>query len=146
MPTTVKTSGKKNIRSLAKEMSEAKILAWMNLKDDAQYKQAIAVLEYLMLNTPDSPDNPESNLIEFLSIAVEKYEKAHGYRIDDSSVTAIDVLKHLMEEHGLTQSDLPEIGNQAKVSEILRGVRKLNTRQIKGLTERFNISADLLLK
>jgi HTH-type transcriptional regulator/antitoxin HigA len=50
-----------------------------------------------------------------------------------------------MEQHGLVQSDLPEIGSQGVVSEILRGKRRLNARQIRALTRRFGIAAELLL-
>ena len=46
----------------------------------------------------------------------------------------------LMEEHGLTQSDLPEIGSQGVVSDILRGKRELNVRQIRALAKRFQVS------
>ena len=45
-----------------------------------------------------------------------------------------------MEEHSLSQSDLPEIGSQGVVSEILNGKRKLNVRQIQGLAKRFQVS------
>jgi transcriptional regulator with XRE-family HTH domain len=45
-----------------------------------------------------------------------------------------------MEEHGLTQSDLPEIGSQDVLSEILRGKRELNVRQIRALATRFHVS------
>lgn len=45
-----------------------------------------------------------------------------------------------MEEHGLKQSDLTEIGSQGIVSEILRGKRALNVRQIWLLAKRFGIS------
>jgi HTH-type transcriptional regulator/antitoxin HigA len=45
-----------------------------------------------------------------------------------------------MEEHGFTQSDLPEIGSQGIVPEILRGKRELNVRQIRGLARRFGVS------
>ena len=45
-----------------------------------------------------------------------------------------------MEEHGLTQSDLAEIGSQGVVSEILSGKRELNVRQIRALAERFHVS------
>jgi HTH-type transcriptional regulator/antitoxin HigA len=45
-----------------------------------------------------------------------------------------------MQEHSLKQSDLPEIGSQGVVSEILNGKRQLNTRQIKALAERFAVS------
>ena len=40
----------------------------------------------------------------------------------------VDVLKYLMEEHHLNQNDLPEIGSQGVVSEILNGKRKLNVK------------------
>jgi HTH-type transcriptional regulator/antitoxin HigA len=50
------------------------------------------------------------------------------------------VLRFLMEEHGLTQSDLPEIGSQGAVSDILRGKRELNVRQIRALPMRFQVS------
>jgi len=45
-----------------------------------------------------------------------------------------------MEEHDLAQSDLPEIGSQGVVSEILAGKRDLNVRQISQLAERFGVS------
>ena len=45
-----------------------------------------------------------------------------------------------MEEHDLTQSDLPEVGSQGVVSEILGGKRALNVRQIRALSERFGVS------
>jgi HTH-type transcriptional regulator/antitoxin HigA len=45
-----------------------------------------------------------------------------------------------MEEQGLKQADLPEIGSQGVVSEILSGKRKLNLRQVRLLSERFTVS------
>jgi HTH-type transcriptional regulator/antitoxin HigA len=52
----------------------------------------------------------------------------------------LDVLKALMDEHGLSQRDLPEIGSQGVVSEILRGKRTLNVRQVAALAKRFAVS------
>jgi HTH-type transcriptional regulator/antitoxin HigA len=45
-----------------------------------------------------------------------------------------------MQQHGLSQGDLPEIGSQGVVSEILRGKRELNRRQIEALARRFHLS------
>ena len=45
-----------------------------------------------------------------------------------------------MEEHGLSQSELPEVGSQGVVSEVLNGKRELNTRQIEALSLRFHLS------
>ena len=49
-------------------------------------------------------------------------------------------MKEIMREHQLRQSDLPEIGTQGVVSEIMAGKRELNTRQIRKLAERFGVS------
>jgi HTH-type transcriptional regulator/antitoxin HigA len=45
-----------------------------------------------------------------------------------------------MAQHGLRQADLPEIGSQGVVSEILAGRRELNLRQVRALAERFGVS------
>ncbi len=55
------------------------------------------------------------------------------------------MIRFLMEQHGLTQSDLPEIGTQGVVSEILRGKRELNVRQIKALSGRFNVPSSVFI-
>jgi HTH-type transcriptional regulator/antitoxin HigA len=50
-----------------------------------------------------------------------------------------------MEEHGLTQSELPEIGSQGVVSEVLSGERELNIRQIRRLAKQFRVSPAVLI-
>ena len=55
------------------------------------------------------------------------------------------VLRALMLEHGLSQSDLPEIGTQSVVSELLSAKRTLNLRQVKALAERFRVPIEVLL-
>jgi transcriptional regulator with XRE-family HTH domain len=55
------------------------------------------------------------------------------------------VLAYLMESHQLRQADLPEVGNQPVVSQVLSGKRRLNARQIAALARRFNVSADVFL-
>jgi HTH-type transcriptional regulator / antitoxin HigA len=50
-----------------------------------------------------------------------------------------------MEEHGLKQADLPEIGSQGVLSEILSGKRQLNARQIKLLSKRFKVSTAVFI-
>ncbi|MEO7326282.1 MAG: helix-turn-helix domain-containing protein [Dokdonella sp.] len=50
------------------------------------------------------------------------------------------MLRFLMSQHGLRQADLGEIGSQGVVSEILSGKRELNVRQIRALSDRFDVS------
>lgn len=46
-----------------------------------------------------------------------------------------------MDQHGVKQSELPEIGSQGVVSEILAGKRELNIRQVRALALRFGVTA-----
>ena len=53
-----------------------------------------------------------------------------------------EVLRFLLDQHGLKQSDLAaEIGGQSVVSDILNGKRAINARQAKALAARFGVSA-----
>jgi len=52
---------------------------------------------------------------------------------------------NLRAEDGLRQSDLPEVGSQGVVSEVLAGKRKPNARQVKALAQRFRVAAEVLL-
>jgi HTH-type transcriptional regulator/antitoxin HigA len=52
-----------------------------------------------------------------------------------------EVLRLLMEQNSLTQTDLQrELGGQPVVSAILSGKRKINSRQAKALAARFRVS------
>jgi HTH-type transcriptional regulator/antitoxin HigA len=50
-----------------------------------------------------------------------------------------------MNEHGIKQSELPEVGAQSVVSEILSGKRKINARQAKALAARFGVEVGAFL-
>jgi len=76
-------------------------------------------------------------IIETIGKLIENYEEQH-YQIKES--TPIETLKYLMQEHGLNQSNLKEIGSQGVVSEVLKGKRKLNIEQIKKISDRFHVS------
>jgi HTH-type transcriptional regulator/antitoxin HigA len=75
--------------------------------------------------------------METIGSLVETYESQH---INKMVGNPIDTLKTLMEEHGMKQSDLHEIGSQGVISEILSGKRQINIRQIKILSKRFKVS------
>ena len=75
--------------------------------------------------------------METLGSLIESYEDQNIPEIEGRPG---DTLKTLMEEHDLKQSDIPEIGSQGVISEILSGKRQFNVRQIKLLSNRFNVS------
>jgi HTH-type transcriptional regulator/antitoxin HigA len=75
--------------------------------------------------------------METLGNLVSAYEAEHVAELQEDP---IGVLKYLMEEHGLRQTDMRELGSQGVVSEILAGKRALNLRQVRALSARFAIS------
>ena len=109
----------------------------LSIHSEADYKKAVEMLNQLLDEVGDNESHPLFNFLEVLGTLIESYEEDH-VKIPDAP--AREVLKYLMEEHGLTQNDLSEIGSQGVVSEILRGKRELNTRQIKALSKRFGVS------
>jgi HTH-type transcriptional regulator/antitoxin HigA len=95
------------------------------------------MLDSLIDEVGNNASHPLSRLMETIGSLIESYESQNYPDIEGDPINA---LKILMEEHGLKQSDFPEIGSQGVVSEILSGKRQLNVRQLKLLGERFKVS------
>jgi len=106
------------------------------------YELAVNMLNQLLDEVGGNDKHPLYSFLEVLGIIIENYEAEH-YDLGDA--TGADVLKYLMQEHELRQDDLPEIGSQGVVSEILNGKRQLNVRQIQKLSERFKVSPAVFL-
>ncbi len=74
-------------------------------------------------------------------------ELAGEYEItnyEGPKTSGAEILAYLMELQGLNQSDLSnELGGQSIVSQILKGKRQLNLRQIKALAKKFKVSPDV---
>ena len=117
---------------------------WPDIQDifsvphnEKDYKKLVSLLDSLIDEVGNNESHPLSSLMETLGSLIETYET---HTIPEMEGNPMDTLHVLMEEHGIKQSDLPEIGSQGVVSEILSGKRQLNLRQIKLLSKRFNIS------
>ena len=112
------------------------------IRNEGEYNAAIKRLNELLDEIGDNEKHPLYSLLDTLGTLVHAYEEEH-YPIPDS--TGSEVLHFLMEEHGLTQSELPEAGSQGVVSEILNGKRELNVRQIRALAKRFKVSTAVFI-
>lgn len=104
---------------------------------ETEYDTLVSMLDNLIDEIGENETHPLSSLMESLGNLIETYENKN---IPILSSSPIESLRYLMEEHNLKQSELPEIGSQGVVSEILKGTRNLNIRQIKKLSSKFNIS------
>ena len=100
---------------------------------EQHYNKAVGWLDELI----DEAGENEAPLIDTLGTLVKDYEDRN---IPEPDADPIDCLKFLMGEHNLEPSDLPEMGNQGVISDILSGKKPLTVKQIKALSERFNVS------
>ena len=103
------------------------------IHDDADLAEALARLDLLI----DAPDGSrEADERTALSDLIAAYEDRHPVLLSGGPV---GVLRRLMDTHGLTQGDLPEIGAQSVVSAVLRGSRRINARMAVALSRRFGL-------
>ena len=109
----------------------------LSIRTEQDHGRAVRMLDRLLDKVGDEQHHPLFGFLEVLGTLIESYESEH-VKIRDAS--GAEVLKFLMAQHGLTQSDLPEVGSQGVVSEILHGERELNRRQIEVLSKRFSVS------
>ncbi|KQM78388.1 type II toxin-antitoxin system HigA family antitoxin [Xylophilus sp. Leaf220] len=108
------------------------------IRSEAQYEEILAATDALMDELARNESSPIAGLVALLADRIQEYEaRVHSWPNDAAPA---HVLRFLMEEHGLKQSDLSDIASQGVISEILSGKRELNVRQIAELARRFNVS------
>ena len=112
------------------------------MRDEADYARAVDQLNELIDLVGTNEDHPLYEFLDTLGTLIERYEDEHH---DVPPVSGADALRYLMDEHDLRQSDLPEVGSQGIVSEILSGKRELNVRQIRELAQRFHVNPAVFL-
>ena len=92
----------------------------------------------------ENPSASEVEAIELLTLLVERYEEAH-YHIP--AADAVSVVQLLIERQGLAQRDLiPQFGSESAVSMFLAGQRKLTLEQVRKLSSRFKLPADVFIR
>lgn len=113
------------------------------ITSEKDYQRRVNVMDDLLERVGADESHRLSPLLDLVAREVEAYEtKNHALPDAHPSV----VLAFLMEEHHLKQTDLAEeLGGQSIVSAILNGKRELNTRQVKALAARFNVSPAVFL-
>jgi HTH-type transcriptional regulator/antitoxin HigA len=115
----------------------ASIAPILSIRNEREYDRAVKRLNNLLDEIGDNQRHPLYGLLDTLGTMIHAYEETHH---KPPQADGRQVLRYLMDEHELTQSDLSELGSQGVVSEILSGKRELNTRQIAALADRFGVS------
>jgi HTH-type transcriptional regulator / antitoxin HigA len=152
MPNTAKNSEKRGWALNDKELKliEAaspvlkKVLP--SVQNEDEYDNAVQILDYLIDITHGREDHPYTPLLHALGSLVSKYDE-QVCRIDTSQTTPQEMVRFLMDQHGLKQKDLvKEFGSQSLISEFLHGKRKLTVAQLTALTKRFSINPSVFLE
>ena len=95
------------------------------------------------LTALENPTRAEQEAIELLTLLIERYEET-SYPI--AKVDAVSLVRFLLEHQDLRQRDLvPEFGSESAVSMFLVGQRKLTLEQIRKLSKRFKLPADVFV-
>jgi HTH-type transcriptional regulator/antitoxin HigA len=95
------------------------------------------------LTALENPSSDETEAIELLTLLVERYEQEH-YPIP--AADPVSVVRFLIEKQNLAQRDLiHEFGTESAVSMFLNGQRNLTVEQVRRLSTRFKLPADLFI-
>jgi len=109
------------------------------IDSDAELVRARALVDRLM--TSDAPADIARLAAQARLIAA--YEENKWPR---RLPHAAEVIRFLMDQHGLTRADMiPILGTASRVSEVLRGKKNLSMTMVQRLRTRFGVPADVLL-
>jgi HTH-type transcriptional regulator/antitoxin HigA len=113
------------------------------LHDDVDYRNALAVLD-AMAGFKMNAD--QQDYFEAIATFIEKYEAKH-HAIDEGKMTPIELVRSLMDEHGMNESDLGRLlGDRSLGHRLLSGERELSKAHIRILAEHFSLNPAALLK
>ena len=130
---------------------QAILRAWMPFKQllgvtsvrtKKDYAQARATIDVLLDEVGDNESHPLADVLDYLADKVRVYEDAH-FQIPEAEPS--EVLRFLMEQHGLKQENLGDCAPQSRISGILRGKRSISKEIAKRLAHRFHVRADVFL-
>ena len=130
---------------------QAILRAWLPFKQivgvtsvhtEGDYAQARATIDALLEEIGDNQSHPLTDVLDYLADQVKAYED-ENFQIPEAEPS--EVLRFLMEQHGLKQEDLGDCAPQSRISDILNNKRSISKEIAKRLAHRFSVRADLFL-
>lgn len=113
------------------------------IRDDEQNDRAAEICDSL-IDRGDLLSQAERDYLEVLTDLIAKYELKWVDECADLSPR--ELIQYLMEHNDLAQKDLvTEFGSPSRVSEFLKGERRLSLEQARRLSERFQLDIAALI-
>lgn len=106
-------------------------------RTEAEYERTVAMLDELIDTVGGDETHPLASLMEMLGTLVENYETTH---LPEPGGDPIASLEAFVADHALTPVNLPELGDETTVKNILAGRQELTLSQIHALVHRFGVS------
>lgn len=112
------------------------------IRDEQDYQAMLLLAKDLSGYLGGEEDNPLADLLGVVSALIQGWE-ARNVTIPKAEPR--EVLRHLLETHGLKQKDLAGIASPTVVSDILAGRRAISKNVAKGLAARFHADVSVFL-
>ena len=112
------------------------------IRNEQDYDLSIIRLNALIDEVGTDESHPLYTLLDTLGVVIHAYEEKH-HTIPNSSDA--DILTYLIEEHSLSEADLPELGSRSTVAAILKGDKLLTIQQVRALATRFKVSPSVFV-
>jgi len=119
-----------------------KLVGVTTVRTKKDYVQARATIDALLDEVGDDETHPLTDVLDYLANQIKVYED-DNVRIPEAQPR--EVLRFLMEQHGLKQDDLGDCAPQSRISDILNGKRAISKDIAKALARRFHVHADVFL-
>jgi HTH-type transcriptional regulator/antitoxin HigA len=109
------------------------------IDSDAELARARALVDRLW----NSDDPVDCARLKAQATLIATYEESKWPR---RLPTTAQLIRHLMDQHGLTRADMvPILGTASRVSEVLAGKKGLSMTMVQRLRARFRVPADLFV-
>jgi len=109
------------------------------IDSDGELARALKLVETLL----PSDDPADVARLAAQARLIAAYEQTRWPR---QTPRTADVIRYLMDQHGLSRADMvPILGSASRVSEVLSGKKGLSMTMVQRLRARFRVPADVLL-
>ncbi len=112
------------------------------IRNELDYQQMVRLANSLADHLSGNEEDPLANLFAIVTDLIERWEEQH---VEIPKAEPREVLRHLLETHGLRQKDLMGIASPTVVSDILAGRRAISKKVAKALAVRFHTDVSACL-
>ena len=112
------------------------------IRSDADYDQMVALMNQLLDVVGEDEQHPLAPVLALVGDQIEGYDSDH-FAVPAGEPR--EVLRFLMEQNALKQSDLSDVIAQPNLSAILNGHRAISRDVAKALARRFNVAVDVFV-